>query len=97
MDNTFIYILHDCRIVCNLTLKFAILQIQKSIKASSLPVNMERISYKISTKEGFFDFIANQWKLFIFIYAIPLMWNLLVTLDWKILANFMRAYFLLTC
>src|SRR5256884_7710588 len=58
---------------------------------------MGRIPYKISTGEGFSGFTANQWKLFILIYVIPLMWDLLVTSDQKILVNFVRAYSLLTC
>src|SRR5437868_2326425 len=58
---------------------------------------MGRIPYKISTGDGFSSFTADQWKSFILIYAIPLMWDLLVTSDRNILANFVKACSLLTC
>src|ERR1043165_7226286 len=54
-----------------------------------LPADMGQIPYKISTGDGFFSFTADQWKSFILIYAILLMWN--------ILANFVKACSLLTC
>src|SRR6185437_13964138 len=62
-----------------------------------LPADMGRIPYKISTGDGFSGFTAYQWKSFILIYAIPLMWDLLVTSDQNILANFVKACSLLTC
>ena len=61
---------------------------EKRAKEIKLPADMKRIPYKILIGEGFFGFTADQWKSFIFIYAIPLMWDLLVTSDRKILANF---------
>jgi len=70
---------------------------EKRAKEIKLPADMGRIPYKISTGEGFFSFTADQWKLFILIYPTPLMWDLLVTSDRKILANFVKAYSLLTC
>ena len=65
-------------------------------KQIKLPADMGRIPYKISTGDGFSSFTADQWKSFILIYAIPLMWNLLVTSDQNILANFVKACSLLT-
>ena len=58
---------------------------------------MGRIPNKIATGEGFFGFTADQWKTFILIYAIPLLWDLLAEPDQKILGNFVRACFLLVC
>ncbi len=58
-------------------------------------VNFEKISFKMTIIEGFSDFIANQWKSFIIIYAILLIWDLLDKKDWKILFNFVNVYFLL--
>ena len=66
-------------------------------KQIKLPADMGRIPYKISTGDGFSGFTADQWKSFILIYAIPLMWDLLVTSDRNILAKFVKACSLLTC
>ena len=66
-------------------------------KQIKLPADMGRIPYKISIGDGFSSFTADQWKSFILIYAIPLMWDLLVTSDRNILANFVKACSLLTC
>ena len=66
-------------------------------KQIKLPADMGRIPYKILTGNGFSSFTADQWKSFILIYAIPLMWDLLVTSDQNILANFVKACSLLTC
>src|SRR5437763_16310016 len=44
-------------------------------KQIKLPAGMGRIPYKISTGDGFSGFTADQWKSFILIYAIPLMWT----------------------
>src|SRR5256884_4714020 len=70
---------------------------KKRAKEFKLPADMGRISYKISTGERFSGFTADQWKSFILIYATPLMWDLLVTSDQKILANFVRVCSLLFC
>jgi hypothetical protein len=66
-------------------------------KKIKLPANMGRIPYKIATGEGFSGFTADQWKSFILIYAIPLMWDLLDASNRKILGNFVKACSLLTC
>ena len=70
---------------------------ENQAKQIKLLANMNWIPYKISTGNGFFGFTADQWKSFILIYAIPLMWGLLVTSDQNILANFIKTYSLLTC
>jgi hypothetical protein len=64
-------------------------------KQIKIPADLERISSKISTGERFSRFTADQWRLFILIYATPLMWDLLDDPDRKILANFVRACYLL--
>jgi len=46
---------------------------EERAKSIKLPVDLERILYKITTGEEFSGFTANQWKSFIMIYAIPLM------------------------
>src|SRR2546421_12502125 len=58
---------------------------------------MGRIPYKISTGNRFFNFTTDQWKSFILIYTISLMWDLLVISDQNILANFVKVCSLLTC
>ena len=70
---------------------------ENRVRQIKLPANMGRIPYKISTGDGFSGFTADQWKSFILIYAIPLMWDLLGTSDRNILANFVKACSLLTC
>ena len=60
-----------------------------------MPADLGRVLNKIATGEGFFGFTADQWKTFILVYAIPLMWDLLSCSDRKILANFVRACTLL--
>ena len=67
----------------------------KRAKTITLPANIGRLPNKIATGEGFSGFTADQWKTFILIYAIPLMWNLLAKPDQKILGNFVRACSLL--
>jgi hypothetical protein len=66
-------------------------------KKIQIPADLGRIPYKIATGEGFLGYTADQWKSFIMIYAIPIMWDLLDEADRKILANFVRACTLLIC
>ena len=68
---------------------------EKRAKNIKVPVDLGRIPHKIATSEGFSSFTADQWKSFILIYAIPLMWDILSEYDRKILANFIRACSLL--
>ena len=72
-------------------------KMEKREENIQLPADLGWIPNKIATGEGFSGFTADQWKTFILIYAIPLMWNLLAELDWKILGNFVRACSLLVC
>ena len=69
----------------------------KRAKSMKLPSDLGRIPHKIATGEGFSGFTADQWKNFILIYAIPLMWDLLGGSDREILNNFVRACSLLVC
>ena len=69
---------------------------EKRAKKIKVPADLGRIPYKIATGEGFSGFTADQWKSFIMIYATTIMWDLLSESDQKILANFVRACFLLT-
>src|SRR2546423_14378871 len=70
---------------------------ENQAKQIKLPADMGRIPYKISTGDGFSGFTADQWKSFILIYAIPVMWDLLVTSDRNFLANFAKARSFVTC
>src|SRR5436190_978073 len=58
--------------------------------------HVKRIPYKIATGERFLGYTADQWKTFIMIYAIPIMWDLLDEADQQILTHFVMACFLLT-
>ena len=68
---------------------------EKRAKNIKVPADLGRIPYKIATGEGFSGYTADQWKSFIMIYATPIMWDLLEDADQQILANFVKACFLL--
>lgn len=68
---------------------------EKRAKYIKIPADLGRIPYKIATGEGFSGFTADQWKMFIMIYATPIMWDLLDDDDRQILANFVKVCFLL--
>ncbi len=70
---------------------------EKRIKDIKIPADLGWIPYKISTSKGFSGFTADQWKTFILVYVIPIMWDLLSGSDWKILGNFVKACLLLIC
>ena len=70
---------------------------EKRAKAIKVPADLGRIPNKIATGEGFSGYTADQRKSFILIYMTLLMWDLLSASDREILANFVRACFLLTC
>ncbi|GES95906.1 uncharacterized protein LOC110233779 [Rhizophagus clarus] len=72
-------------------------KMEERAKNIKTPTDLGRILNKIATREGFSGFTADQWKTFILIYAIPLMWDLLASPDRKILGNFVRACSLLVC
>ena len=69
---------------------------EKRAKQIKVPADVGRIPYKIATGEGFSGYTADQWKTFIMIYAIPIMWDLLDEADQQILTHFVMACFLLT-
>ncbi len=68
---------------------------EKRAKGIKIPADLRWISYKISTNEGFSDFTTDQWKTFILMYTISIMWDLLSGSDQKILENFVKACLLL--
>ena len=72
-------------------------KMEERAKIIQMPADLGRIPNKIATGKGFSGFTADQWKTFILIYAIPLMWDLLAEQDQKILGNFVRACSLLIC
>lgn len=47
-------------------------KMEKRVKIIQIPADLGRIPNKIATGEGFSEFTANQWKMFVLIYAIPL-------------------------
>ena len=46
---------------------------EKRANGIKIPSDLERIPHKIAIGEGFFRFTADQWKIFIIIYATPIM------------------------
>jgi hypothetical protein len=69
--------------------------IEKRAKKIKIPTDLGRVPDNIATGEGFSQFTADQWRSFMMIYATPILWDLLDESDRKILANFVRACFLL--
>ena len=69
--------------------------IEKRAKRIKMPADLGRVPDNITTGGGFSAFTADQWRSFIMIYATPILWDLLDESDRKILANFVRACFLL--
>ena len=69
--------------------------IEKRAKKIKMPADLGRVPDNIATGEGFSSFTADQWRSFIMIYATPILWDLLDESDRRILANFVRACFLL--
>ncbi|PKC09214.1 hypothetical protein RhiirA5_290169, partial [Rhizophagus irregularis] len=51
---------------------------------------------RIATGEGFSNFTADMWRIFIMIFAIPITWDFLDEIDRKIFAYFVRACKILT-
>ena len=70
-------------------------EMEKMARQINLPSDLGRIPNKIATGEGFSRFTADQWKSFILVFATPLTWNILGDCDRQILANFVKACFLL--
>jgi hypothetical protein len=68
---------------------------ERRAKGIKIPADLGRVPYKIATGEGFSGFTADQWKTFVLVYAIPIMWDLLSVPDQEILCNFVRACSLL--
>lgn len=67
------------------------------LKDFQVPSDIGRLPRQIGTGDGFSNFTADQWKSFILVYAVPLMWDLLRSQeDKRILLHLVRACFLLT-
>jgi hypothetical protein len=80
---------------CNKITKSDLELMETQAKSIKVPADIGQIPYKIATGEGFSGYTADQWKSFMLIYATPLMWDLLDGPDHEILANFVRACYLL--
>ena len=52
--------------------------------------DLGQIPGKINCREGFSNFIADQWQNFIMIYVTVLLWDHLSIVDQKILSHFVR-------
>ncbi|CAG8779794.1 13329_t:CDS:2, partial [Ambispora leptoticha] len=55
-----------------------------------VPSDIGQIPRKVDCGEGFANFTADEWKIFILIYATPCLWDYLSALDQRILTNFVR-------
>src|SRR5579883_491466 len=60
------------------------------------PSDLGRRPVRIATGDGFSNFMADMWKTFILIFAIPITWSFLGEIDRKILAYFVCACKVLT-
>lgn len=69
---------------------------QKRADAIKLTSDLGRRPVRIATGDGFSNFTADMWKIFIMIFAIPITWDFLDRTDKKILAYFVRACKILT-
>ena len=56
---------------------------QERANKIKVPSDISRIPNKIATGDGFSGVTADQWKTFIFIYAITITWDLLKDEDRK--------------
>ncbi len=66
-------------------------------KKIEVPSDIGKIPNKIAMEDGFSGFTADQWKMFILIYATSITWDLLKEDDRKILTYFVRACSILVC
>ncbi|RHZ75494.1 hypothetical protein Glove_213g165 [Diversispora epigaea] len=64
--------------------------IQKKINEFQVPADLVRILGKIYCGEGFSNFTADQWRIFISIYTTVVLWKYLEEVDRKILTYFVR-------
>ena len=55
------------------------------MKEFQVPADIGRIPGKIHCGEGFSNFTADQWRIFISIYATVVLWKYLGQVDRKIL------------
>ena len=64
--------------------------IQQKMSKFQVPADLGRIPGKIYRGEGFSSFTADQWWIFISIYATVVLWEYLDEVDRKILTYFVR-------
>ncbi|CAB4400683.1 unnamed protein product [Rhizophagus irregularis] len=69
---------------------------QKRADAIKITSDLGRRPVRIATGEGFSNFTADMWRIFIMIFAIPITWDFLDEIDRRILAYFVRACKILT-
>ena len=62
--------------------------IQQKMNKFQIPADLGRIPGKIYRGEGFSNFTADQWRIFISIYSIVILWEYLDEDDRKILTYF---------
>ena len=65
-------------------------QIQRKMNEFQIPADLGRIPGKIHCGEGFSNFTADQWRIFISIYATVVLWDHLKEVDKKILTYFVQ-------
>ena len=62
--------------------------VQRRMDNVQLPSDIDRIPPKITIGKGFLKLTVDQWKTFIMIYAITILWDMLDDNDRKILEHF---------
>ena len=62
--------------------------VQKKMNEFQIPSDLGRIPKKIHAREGFSNFIADQWRIFFTIYATVSLWKHLPKINRKILVQF---------
>jgi hypothetical protein len=65
-------------------------KIQKKMNEFQVPADLGRIPKKIDSGEGFSNFTADQWRIFISIYSTVVLWEHLEEVDRKILTYFVQ-------
>ena len=83
------WIMRQCLLNHNKLDNAKLLTIEKHISNVKVPADIGRIPSKIAHGlEGFNRFIADQWRIFYQVYAIPCMWDMLDLGDKEIIFNF---------
>ena len=66
-------------------------KIQTVMNRFQVLANLDQIPGKIDCGEGFFNFTADQWRIFFTTYATVVIWDHLADKDRKILTHFVRV------